>query len=341
MRNIFTYKNFLLGLVVIASVVTGLVLVGTFSQVQGEKFVYLDGDKAYVSSISSDPVKVADNVQRILDSSNGSSRILYLSSVAEKNIGGQVHGSKLIVMDPATGNERVIAENIVEAKFSPDGTRIVAQSGDYKIRLFTAIGKEITRIGMHGSAPLFSHDGAYIAYHKLADEGEGFRLFEFSPYGIVLYNLATGEEELITDNKDDFQPVGFSLDMSRLYFNSGRKYGTSPEGFENHVASLWMVDLTTKEIKRLTNMSEEVVRQGIMVPTVDGAALWSSDRKMVISSVDPESGTWQFVFNQEGELARAERITDGTSPHWLVPDKNIVVRTKVDGKGEWKTVNIK
>lgn len=341
MQNIFTYKNFLLGLVVVAGAVTVLVLVGVFSQVQSEKFVYLDGDKVYVSSISSDPVKIADNVQRIFDNSTGSSNVLYLSSVAEKNIGGQVHGSKLVVMDLATGNERVIAENVIEAKFSPDGTQIVVQNEDYEMWLFTATGKEVTRIGIHGSAPLFSHDGTYIAYHKLADEGEGFRLFEFSPYGIARYNLATGEEEFITDNKDDFQPAGFSADMSWLYFNSGRKYETSPGGFENHVASLWMVDLNTKEVKRLTNVSEEVVRQGIMVPTVDGAALWSSDRKTVISSVDAESGVWQFVFNQEGGLVRSERIADGTSPRWLVSDKSIVVRTKVDGKGEWRTVNIK
>lgn len=339
MQNIITSKRlFLFGLIAIASIILALFVL--FFRAKDRTFAYVEGEKLYISSPASAPVEIAASVDRILDEESG--KVLYLSRITEENVGGEAHGTNLIVADPVTGSGKVIAERIVDAKFSPDGMQIVVQDEDHKVRILALDGKEIAQIGVHGSAPIFSHDGNYVAYHKLADQGEGFRLFEFSPYGIALYNLSTGKEELITDNKDDFQPVGFSADMSRVYFNSGRKYDTSPKGFENHVASLWVVDIKSKQATRLTNVSEEVVRQGMMVPTVDSMALWSSDRTTVISSSnDAESGVWQFDFNTEGGLARAERIAEGTSPRWLVPDKSIVVRTKVDGLGEWKTTNIK
>lgn len=335
MQNIFTSKRaFLFGLIIIASIVVILAFFTTFFQNQNDNFVYVENEKIYSSS-----KVVADNVSRIVDRNEASSQILYLTKAAVENVGGHPQGSDLVVKDSVTGKEKVIAKKVVDAKFSPDGTRVVVQNEDHEVRLLTLNREEVARIGAHGSAPFFSHDGKYIAYHKLADQGTGFRLYEFSPYGLALYNPATGKEELITDNKDDFQPVGFSADMSKLYFNSGRKYDTSPEGFENHVASLWVVDLKTKAVTRLTNTDEEVVRQGTMVPTVNSMALWSSDRKTIISENDGK--VWQFSLDEGGGLKGAKYLADGTSPNWLVPDQSIVVRTTVEGKGEWKTINIK
>jgi Tol biopolymer transport system component len=280
------------------------------------------------------------NAYWILDYNKMLGKTLYLAASEKGKIFEHLYGSNIVLADSHTGEMRIIAEKSVSAKLSPDGTLVVVRNDKDEIHLLTVEGKEITRVGVHGGSPIFSHDGKYVAYHKLADEGDdSFSRHEASPYGIALYSLATGEEKLITSNKNDYRPVGFSADMSKLYFNSTREYPARPYGIANHVASLWVVDLNTRETTRLTNVDEEVVRQGTLVPVIDKLALWSSDRKTVISSADAESGVWKFIFNEQGRLASAEHIADGTSPRWQVPDKSIIIRSQVN-KGVWKIIDI-
>lgn len=342
MKNLSLSKStIVLLLIAVVSMTLIAVLSGTFvrAEVQLEKFLYIENGNAYISSVASAPAKVSENVEGILDYNAAAGKYLYRVADPEN---GYMHGGGTLVLANSTGNTKVITENIMTAALSPDGTRIVVWNEDNEIHLMTVEGNNITQIGVHGALPVFSHDGTYVAYNKLADQGDRFfDLHKNSPYGIALYNLKTGEEKVVTDNIHDFQPLGFSADMSNLYFNSGREYDTSPEGFSNHVASLWVVDLETEVVTRLTNMDEKAVRGGAKFPIVHATALWSSDRKTLISSLGAESGVWKFTFNSEGGLISANRLANGTSPRWIVPEKRIAVRTNIDGESEWRAINIK
>ena len=176
----------------------------------------------------------------------------------------------------------------------------------------------------------------------MSDSGSDLlELSEKSPYGIAVHNLATGREDVITGSSHDFQPVGFSKDMTKLYFNSTRPFENTKNEYENHVASLWVVDLSTKKVTRLTNLNEELVMKGVMVPTLDIRALWSSDKKTAISSTDIESGIWKFEFNDDGTLLDAKKIASGTAPRWSELDNKIEISTKIGGQVISQELSIK
>ncbi len=223
---------------------------------------------------------------------------------------------------------------------SPDGAAFAVWTKHHEILLVNSGGGVLRKIGIHGAAPLFSHDGRYVAYEKLGDtstDGDAQSLFE-TARGIAVYDVKLSQEVLVTNGGgDDYAPVGFSDDLNLLYFNSTRPYADSSG---DHVASLWVVNLGTGALTRLTNADEAAVRNGRMIPTISPTqALWSSDRRTVITSYGPETGVWQFALKNEN--ASAFRVADGDAPHWLVPDKSIAVRTMTNGATTWQTVQVR
>jgi len=231
------------------------------------------------------------------------------------------------------------ASDAISSSLSPDGRMAAIWTKGHEVVLADASGAVLQKIGIHGAAPIFSHDGNLVAYEKLADEspdGDDQSLFEMAQ-GIAVYDLRTGQERLVTDGGvDDFAPVGFSKDMNLLYFNSTRPYEWSPW---NHVASLWVVDLKSGKTQRLTNMDEDAVRRGNMVPTISPKAIWSSDRTVAITSYGPEKGVWKFVLSATG--ASASHIADGDSPQWVVQDQSFAVRVISNGKPSWNKINLR
>ncbi|WKZ29372.1 MAG: hypothetical protein QY323_01420 [Patescibacteria group bacterium] len=236
--------------------------------------------------------------------------------------------------------EPTLADDVITASQSPDGALEAVWTKNHEVLLVDPNGSVLQKIGVHGAAPIFSHDGRFVAYEKLADgsaDGAEQSLFEFA-LGIAVHDLQTGREYLVTNGgSDDFAPVGFSRDLSMLYFNSTRPYDDSSG---NRVASLWVVNLKTGETKRLTNVDEEAVRNGRMIPTISPTtALWSSDRVTVFTSYGHETGVWKFALTDSS--ASATRIAEGDAPQWVVPDKSISVRTLVDGKDVRHTINVR
>jgi len=251
------------------------------------------------------------------------------------------HGGKLVIKSDSEDTRTLIETDILSADLSDDGLLIAAWNSDNQIKLFDSIGTEMKRIGVHGASPIISQNKNYIAYNKLANTGADLQeLSETSPYGIAVYNLVTNKEDIVTTSSEDFQPIAFSKDMTKLYFNSTRPYASTKKGYSNHVASIWVVDLTSKKVTRLTNTDEKLVMKGTMVPTIDVRALWSSDKKTAISSTDNESGVWQFSFNDNGMLVNAKKIAVGTSPRWSEIDNKINITTKFDGQIISKELNV-
>lgn len=338
--NSISRKNLtLLGLVLLVAVISGF-FINYYTSDQSQSL----NEKKEVMQGSSSSWFVSSEEGQITDVSRNSSQLLYLADngIDSGGVGGGGHmsGKDLVVKDVKTGEEKVIAKDVGDAKFSPDASEVVIVNSYKEVKILNIEdGKELVKIGKHGSSPIFSSDGKFIIYHKLADEGEGQGLYEQSPYGLVQYDIERQTERILTENKDDYEPVGFSLDMSKLFFNSARAYEPVVNGYENHVVSLWVIDMNTKEVTRLTNISEEAERRGELIPLVSQNALWTSDRMVIISETDGE--VWKFVLDSDGMLDSARKIALGYSPNWALVDESINLMTKSDDDSSWKVFNIK
>ena len=279
---------------------------------------------------------------RSVDVNLNAGQLLYLAnneSVSDGiGGGGHMQGKDLVVKDVNTGEKKTIAKDVIEAKFSPDATKVVVANADDEVLLLDSNGTQLAKLGKHGSGPIFSNDGKFIAYHKLADEGEGQDLFEKSPYGLVLYDIEKRAEKILTKNKDDYEPLGFSADMTKLYFNSARAYDSEIEGYENHVASLWVLDMKTSDVTRLTNLDENEELQKGSDPRVTSGALWSTDRKTIISEADGE--VWKFVLSDDGMLEGVSKLAQGTEISWNLIDQSINLLTTEKQKSAWEVVDI-
>lgn len=285
-------------------------------------------------------VAVFRDVGRIIDQKPAAQKLLYLAASRTPN-NDAVSGSNLMLVDTKTWSNRLVATSVITANLSPDGTMAVLWRSGHKVTLVRSDGSLLQQIGTHGAAPVFSHDGNFIAYQKLADsssDGSLQGLFE-EAQGISVYDVRTGRENLVTSSgTDDFAPVGFSLDLNKLYFNSTRPYERSSH---NHVASLWVVDLKNGEKQRLTNLDEAAVRRGAVTPIPNETALWSSDRTAIVFSNGREEGVWKFALSSDGRLSNATRIADGESPQWVIPDETIAIRTISNGKSAWRILSVR
>ncbi|MHB0865753.1 MAG: TolB family protein [Minisyncoccota bacterium] len=283
---------------------------------------------------------VAEKVHRVLDYLPTERKLLYVTRPQTSGTDAAM-GGDLVLTDTTSWIGQKIAENVISGRLSPDGTNIVVWDNRDEIFLTRHDGKFLRRIGIHGAAPVFSQDGTFVAYQKLANDstnGNRQSLFE-NAYGIAVYDVRSGVERVVTNGGvDDFAPIGFSEDMSKLYFNSTRPYGKSSQ---NHVAAVWVVDLAHGNTKRLTNVDERAVMNGSIIPVISDDAIWSSNRMTAISSTGKNQGVWSFVFSPDGEHLSALYVSDGESPLWIIPGEEVAVRTVIDGKKVWRTVNIR
>jgi Tol biopolymer transport system component len=279
--------------------------------------------------------KIASGVLRIIDYKPAIKSLLYLTAPSSNNTDADA-GSDLVLVNTENWVLQPIANNVLTANLSPDGTKIAIWTKDYEVHILAANGAHLQKIGVHGAAPLFSRDGKLLVYEKLANDSSDNDLqglFEFAE-GIVIYDLQSGQERVVTSGgPDDFAPVGFSPDMSKLYFNSTRP---STNDLRAHLASLWVVDLHTGHVKQLTNIGSDNTEEH--VPIINENAIWTSDYTTVISSNGPQEGVWKFVFSKDGNSLSAIHIADGYSPQWIVPGKSIAIRTSV---GQWEKLNLK
>jgi len=340
-----TKKNYFIGITILIAIFSLASMLFIFKSSNAKDIIlpYVEEEKLYRSTKSSQSVKIADKVDRLLHYNLDSGTYLYLTLPSKRGT-ESVKGNKLILLDNISDEKNIITENVLSADLSAETDKIVVWDSNHKIKIFNKEGKFLSQVDDNGASPIFSHNGRYIAYQKLAATSSSKNLHSLtknSPYGIAIYDTKTEQEKVLTQNNNDFSPVGFSKDMRKLYFNSGRSYESSSPGVENHVASLWSVDLDSKEVERLTNNSKKKEKEGKHTPIISEDAIWSSDRKIVISSNNKKEGVWKFSFNEDGELIKSAQISEGTSPRWLVKDEKIAVRAQINGERRWKTLNIK
>jgi Tol biopolymer transport system component len=303
---------------------------------------YVENGTLYSATANNDSLqKTADNVSRILDQKPQKNSVLYLTN-SDKGSTDATPGGDLFLLKTDSQITYAVAQNVVSAVLSADAANVAFWNTEHKVRIVTSDNMPLREIEGHAAAPIFSHDGNLVAYQKLADyspDGDPHGLFE-SAKGIAIYDLRTGRDRLVTTGgMDDFEPVGFSLDKTKLYFNSTRPSEKSPQA---HVASLWVVDLRNGKTTRLTNIKQaDGHSSDELTPIVSQSAIWSSDHKTVISSNNSKEGVWIFNLSENGGLTSAVQMGDGDSPQWVVPDKSVVFRTLTDGKNTWRQVNLR
>lgn len=274
---------------------------------------------------------------RILDQGNQFNLIL---SIDNHQKVGSSHdmGGNLFLMSATDFSTRKINTSVIRAKLSPSEDSIVIWNEDNLIYITDLNGSVLHTIG-HGTSPIFSHTGNLIAYQKLAEISEvpdGHDLFE-DALGIAIYDIKSKTDRLITFDSEDFSPVGFSHDENKLFFNSTRPYDDEPQ---NHVASVWITDIQSSKTERLTNTGSGLIRNRIHTPIISEDAIWSTDRKTVISSTGMESGVWKFSFSENMRLVTTSHVSDGDSPIWIEQDKTIASKIFTAGKTFWKKHSI-
>ena len=332
MKKSFKKTSLMFGIVAVAILVTAIANTSSLAT----ELPFLENGKLYKSRVG-DPVnlsktEIVSDVWKVLDYNREMNSLLYITKPTEW---GRIDGN-LWLLNTMSWASKEVATGVIGAQMSPDRDTIVIWNKDHEIWLITAGGAFVEKIGIHGAAPIFSHDGRYVAYEKLADssfDGVEQSLFEFAQ-GMAIYDLESGQEVLLTQTEhgEDYSPVGFSPDLEMLYFNSTRT-GT---------ASLWSVNTSTRVLKRLSNVVADAINETKVepVPTLSQKALWSSNRKIAISSIGMKKEVWIFRFNDTGDLAEAKLLIGGEFPYWLVKDKTIAFSVIYNGKSKWQTMDI-
>jgi hypothetical protein len=275
---------------------------------------------------------------RIIDRNQQFDQLL----ITEKpnQIGTDRHvGVKLRLVNTKTWSVQDISDGVFQAKLSPKGNALVVWNDEDTINVVNLDGDVLLTLGIHGAAPMYSHTGNLIAYQKLADSSDDeSEPGSYEVQGIAVYDLKSNTEKLVTFDAEDFAPVGFSNDESKLFFNSARAY---PEEPGNHIASLWVVDINSGSVERLTNQSVDEVKKGNFTPILSSNSIWSSDRQVALSSVDSEDGTWKYQFAKNGKLISAEHFADGDSPQWVEKDRIVASKVSMAGKVHWHKFNVR
>lgn len=275
---------------------------------------------------------------RIIDRNQKFDQLL----IAEKSsqVGNDRHvGVKLRLVNTKTLSARDISDGVFQAKLSPNGNAVVIWNDEDQINVVNLEGDILLSLGIHGAAPTYSHTGNLIAYQKLADtSNDESEHGMYESQGIAIYDLKSNTEKLVTFDSEDFAPVGFSSDESKLFFNSARDY---PEEPGNHIASLWVVDINSGSVERLTNQSVSEIKKGNFTPILSDNAIWSSDRQVALSSVDSEDGTWKYKFAKDGKLVSASHFSDGDSPQWVEQDRIVACKVKMGNNVHWHKVSFR
>jgi len=272
---------------------------------------------------------LASNVARLVSYDQDTKKFLYLT-YEEEDV--RIFGT-LWVSNTEDGAKRKIANGVYDAQFAPDGQSIAFWNREYQVRIAALDGTLLEQVGLHGATPVFSGDGRYLAYQKLADssfDDDPQSLYELSP-GIAIYDLETGEESIIihVQHGEDFSPVAFSADNRFVYFHSSRS------GY----VSLWSVQTDGSDLKQLTNMDVGADYQGTTVPMLSQNALWTTNGTIAISSLEGSQDIWLFRFDG-GNLLQAKVITGGSQPQWVVRDKTIAFRVVEGSRNIWRQVTI-
>lgn len=149
------------------------------------------------------------------------------------------------VLERADG--RVIWElaDVTSAATSADGRTVALQTGDYQV--YTSRLPDTPRRVEGGPylSPALSNDGKQLVAQRIGESGHILEKV-FNTKGIALIQLETGRDRLLLEGNDLYSP-SFAADQ-RVFFGSGGEEG---------IASLYVLDLPSMSVARLTNRAKD------------------------------------------------------------------------------------
>lgn len=211
-------------------------------------------------------------------------------------------GMDLILQDE-DGTERVLAESVVRAKFSPDGSKVAYTTSDATLHVETLTGEKITKID-RAYDPDFRPDSAAVVYSQ-GPEGTPANMPETLKISTV--DLATGETKDWTQGGSDDVRPHYGPDGKCILFVNGGRTG---------LASFWRV-CEGGEPEQVTNLRMQGVND-LFVPTPYMRSGWSPDNRWFV--YDFKQGereeTWGMEFDTQGNLLQTKKIGTGIDPRW-------------------------
>lgn len=287
---------------------------------------YLDDDNVIYASRPNDlnektsRRKIASDAVFVFDQSD--SKVLFAKKVKEA---GEQNGwsTDLWVSNTLSGLEIKVSDFVSLAVISPSGKFIATENpATGGIELFNGDGVFLKKIGTFGVFPLFSPDSKKVAYYKFASASFTNGLLN-DPLGIVIHDIQTGEEVLVTNSNEGGKPIAFSDDGTKVYFNSIRTSGNS----------LGVVSVLSHEVRQLPGNYDWryfSVKKGVFVSSDDSAMVTSS-----------ESGIGVIMFNGSGEVSSVKVLAGGASPRWFKKDEIVAYRTQGNKGKYWEFISIK
>ena len=234
----------------------------------------------------------------------------------------QIESSDLYLIDVNTGIEESITQDDVDwASFDKkERLRVVYVTRDAKVNIYDLITKKKIAVIDKALNPDISFDGTKVVYKKLAENWQVGDYLEDST-GLIVQDLNTGSETLLTKGAEDFAPF-WSPDGDKILF-----YSTNSKG----LISLFVVDSDGSNITQLTNIDQEFVSD----KTVDSPSelpIWSNDGRYIVYESDRRIWVNELDLN-ERKLVSAKAISYGVAPSWVENGNTLsVVTTKGNSK---------
>jgi dipeptidyl aminopeptidase/acylaminoacyl peptidase len=172
-------------------------------------------------------------------------------------------------------------------------------------------GIALLSIPSRAASPIFSLDGALLAYQQLGEES----LDAVQPTkGIASYRLESGVETLLTHDADDSQPIAFTPDGSELYFFSTRKQRVVGDS----IHGVLVLNIKSGNIARLTGDRSD---QGSMISV-----------ERLIGQVNHglttywSGGTKIFEIKRGAQGVRVSTLDGFDGPQWLYEDDTFITQ---------------
>ncbi len=227
------------------------------------------------------------------------------------------------------GKERLLAESVTRAKFSPDGSKIAYTTSDCVLHVDNVQGGDsLAKVqGVYGAN--WRPDGSAVVFSKV---GEGQDPHQPGTRQLTALDLASGQVKALTDGHFDDGRPEFSPSSDWVLFVSGGRSG---------LASFWKVPANGGEPVQVTNMGLDQVDERF-VPTPYDKTIWSGDKRWFL--YDFKAGerqeTWGLEFNSDGTMKQARKLADGLNPRWKEDGHTFVCEKQVDGSMETIVSNL-
>lgn len=211
----------------------------------------------------------------------------------------------------ADGTERLVAEGVYRAKFSPDGTKIAYTTENAELHVEGIAGDKLHTVA-HSYDPSWSPDSSKVAFAKAQD---GSHVVFPETLQITVLDVGTGDFKAVTDgSSDDVRPHFSPENPDCIIFVNGGRSG---------LASFWKV-CGDGPPEQLTNRGMQGVND-LFVPTPYKTSFFERGWFVYDFKNGEQQETWAVRIGADGQ-AQHRKIGQGIEPRFGSDGKLTTVR---------------